>query len=624
MREETRQTGERSDDEPSLAAGMSAYRLLDSTLDSIVVYRFEDDGTPLITYCNRAAAETRGYSRDEMIGRPLMDLIADEEQQVVAEHVKELLEHGRLTYETVHKRKDGSRFPVEVRVSLSGAGPGRQAVAVYRDISESMSLRYELDAALQRALTDRSQLRTMMDAVPVGMALVGPNAEVLEVNQTNEKIWRTTEHPRPPELEGYVVFRGWDPQTGVEYRPADWPVADVMRTGEPVWDRLVRIERFDGSQGIVEISAIPVKDADGVIQSMVVLTIDVTDRERREHMSLALDDLNLEIHSTLNRNHILDRVLSRAFETYEADFGMILHLEGESCVLERYTRLAQGLDKREPYARCTHGLTSIQKRRPLFIEDVSDSPDVADEAKTAGLGAMVVVPLFVTDDSALVLEVSFKNKRVFDSADRDFAHKVGDFASFALDNSRLYTELAKSVDEIAEKDRGIRQAYSDVIEAVTGGRLILLDADELRDEMLPDSEPRSLIDSPSQLGDARRRARTSLVAAGVGDDMLLAFGEALNNALKYAGEASYAVNANESRLQVVVADHGPGIDFSNLPKATLISGFSTTHTLGVGFTLMMELTDRVLLCTNPAGTTVVLERAIGAGSAARATMEGLA
>ena len=52
---------------------------------------------------------------------------------------------------------------------------------------------------------------------------------------------------------------------------------------------------------------------------------------------------------------------------------------------------------------------------------------------------------------------------------------------------------------------------------------------------------------------------------------------------------------------------GPGIDFRTLPKATLVAGFSTAATLGMGFTIMLQLCDRVLISTHPGRTVVVLE-----------------
>ena len=83
--------------------------------------------------------------------------------------------------------------------------------------------------------------------------------------------------------------------------------------------------------------------------------------------------------------------------------------------------------------------------------------------------------------------------------------------------------------------------------------------------------------------------------------------EALDNALKHAGSGTYQVFAKNGLLQVAISDDGPGIDFRTLPKATLVRGFSTAASLGMGFTIMLQLSERVLLATRPGHTQVVLE-----------------
>jgi len=90
-------------------------------------------------------------------------------------------------------------------------------------------------------------------------------------------------------------------------------------------------------------------------------------------------------------------------------------------------------------------------------------------------------------------------------------------------------------------------------------------------------------------------------------DLLSPVCEALDNALKHARGGTYQVLAKNGFLQVAITDEGPGIDFRTLPRATLVRGFSTSASLGMGFTIMLQLCERVLLCTRPGRTEVVLE-----------------
>lgn len=165
----------------------------------------------------------------------------------------------------------------------------------------------------------------------------------------------------------------------------------------------------------------------------------------------------------------------------------------------------------------------------------------------------------------------------------------------------------QSLRTLEQKDRAIRQAYSDVIDAVTGGRLVILGADELDEAMIERPSEDFALTEAAQLGGARAKVKELAGGAPRLDDILLAFSEGATNMLKHAGGGVYRVARNERRIQVILEDSGPGINFHDLPKATLVPGFSTMQTLGMGFSLMMELTDRLLLCTGKTGTTVVLE-----------------
>lgn len=173
------------------------------------------------------------------------------------------------------------------------------------------------------------------------------------------------------------------------------------------------------------------------------------------------------------------------------------------------------------------------------------------------------------------------------------------------------TEVRRAQERLRRQDEEIRQAYVDVLDAVTGGKLVLLTQEELRSELGRMVMPPREIAEASQLGQARGTIKDAasevMRNAGERAELVSAAGEALNNALKHAGGGTFAVYVKDHAVQVEVVDSGPGIDFRTLPRATLVSGYSTTATLGVGFTIMLQLADRVLLATHPGRTNVVLE-----------------
>ena len=181
------------------------------------------------------------------------------------------------------------------------------------------------------------------------------------------------------------------------------------------------------------------------------------------------------------------------------------------------------------------------------------------------------------------------------------------------------TQTRRAEEDLRKQEEHIRQAYVDVLDAVTGGKLILLTEEDLAAELgVPLCIP-AQITSAKQMPEARRRvskaARQSFPGWTELTDLLNPACEALGNALKHGHGGTYQVYAKDGRLQVAVSDDGPGIDFRTLPRAALVPGFSTAASLGMGFTIMLQLCDRVLLSTRPGRTEIVLEVAAGSEAA---------
>lgn len=163
--------------------------------------------------------------------------------------------------------------------------------------------------------------------------------------------------------------------------------------------------------------------------------------------------------------------------------------------------------------------------------------------------------------------------------------------------------------DLRQQELAVRQGYVDVLDAVTGGKLILALPSEVEEWLGEPLLPMRPIGEASDLAAARRAIAETVTPLQLRDtdSFMLACSEALTNAVKHAGGGDYGLFMSGECLQVLVRDRGPGIDFRSLPKATLIQGFSTSGTMGLGFTIMLEVCDRVVLATDPTGTEILLE-----------------
>lgn len=245
-------------------------------------------------------------------------------------------------------------------------------------------------------------------------------------------------------------------------------------------------------------------------------------------------------------------------------------------------------------ARNRRAIPVLLSRSPIF-------------SKTGMFAGSVYVAKDITDLKRLEDELR--------TANEDLEARVRErTAELADANEDLVAEIRERERiqaQLREKDLAIRKAYVDVIGAVTGGRLVLVTPEELQAALGRPATPAGSLDSFEKLADARAAIAMAIRAEFPDlrdpDEYIVAVGEALTNAVKHASGGTYRLYRAGTAAQIAITDEGPGIDFETLPKATLLAGFSTKCSMGLGFSIMLELCERVLLSTERGRTTVVLE-----------------
>jgi len=119
------------------------YELLASHSRDIILFMRREDGR--ILEANAAAVAAYGYSREELLTRSIRDLRATDTHSLLAEEMARADAHG-LLFETRHRRKDGSSFPVEVSSRGATIGETRTLVSVIRDIGRRKQAEAEIQS----------------------------------------------------------------------------------------------------------------------------------------------------------------------------------------------------------------------------------------------------------------------------------------------------------------------------------------------------------------------------------------------------------------------------------------------------------------------------------------------
>ncbi|WP_179295442.1 ATP-binding protein [Bacillus sp. FJAT-45350] len=176
-------------------------------------------------------------------------------------------------------------------------------------------------------------------------------------------------------------------------------------------------------------------------------------------------------------------------------------------------------------------------------------------------------------------------------------------------------EQKKKIDEsitTTEKSDPIWMVYKDVIFSVTQGQFLLISEQEVSKYKQGKVYCEGIIRERSDIPRCRNQVKDILEQKEFNKakvmSWLLALSEAITNTLKHAEEGKLTMLEDKERNEIrfVIEDKGPGFSLEELPKTTLLAGYSTKKSMGHGFSLMMKMTKQVLLYTSPIGSTLIL------------------
>ncbi|MFN3650123.1 MAG: PAS domain S-box protein [Armatimonadota bacterium] len=238
--------------------------MFEGSLDAIVI---ADDDARLLE-ANPAACELFGMPKEELLGCRVSDFAEQgfDFQSAWSAFLARGAERGVFAL----RRPDGTVRYAEYSASAS-IQPGRHLSELH-DITE----RLRAEEALRQR---EQQLRTVLEALPVGVWLTDARGKVLLENPAGQRIWGGQPFPT---LDGSSERRAWWPDSNEPLTPEDWGIARALSGGGTTLNEMVEIETPDGERKTIFHSAVPIRDEDGRISGAVAVDEDVTERRRAE------------------------------------------------------------------------------------------------------------------------------------------------------------------------------------------------------------------------------------------------------------------------------------------------------------------------------------------------------
>lgn len=309
-------------------------------------------------------------------------------------------------------------------------------------------------------------------------------------------------------------------------------------------------------------------------------------------------------------------VLSQASSTEEALVAVVsrileqLELAAGGVFLgsphEPVQAVARGIELGEEADAALRGLCA-EASKAHVVRDLAASDRPRLEAlRAAGAQGVAVVPLQVKGEPI--------GSMWFVSTDPGhFSREVVSLLISVSVQMAVAVEHARHVEARLEEEASRRRFYRDALQAVTRGKLTLCelpDIDEVWEaagEQLGSLEIRVGGDVPRVRGLVEEIFRSQGFIDDRCYEIALCASEAAGNVVKHAECGLLEVRANSESVSLKISDQGPGIHFSNLPRAVLSAGFSTAPSLGMGYSILLELVDALHLATGDGGTCLILE-----------------
>ncbi len=168
---------------------------------------FLQDDRLVVVDVNRQACLSLGYTRDELVGTTPLDFDPDVTPAMLEEFGRRLETGEVLVFESRHRRKDGSVFPVEVRGRPFWEGGRRFTVALARDTTEHKRAEEALRESERR-------FRTLAEALPAQVWTAEPDG----ANELRQHPRLRVHRHRPGAAPGLGLAGGHPPR-----RPAPGP-----------------------------------------------------------------------------------------------------------------------------------------------------------------------------------------------------------------------------------------------------------------------------------------------------------------------------------------------------------------------------------------------------------------
>lgn len=264
---------EHSKVEEALKESETRFRqIFQQATDYILVLEPVENGPPIIVDVSDSGFEIHGYTREELLGKPITFLDTDKmliiDKSIIAARIEALAAGKEVRFEAEHRRKDGNTFIVEVSLKMIVTGRKPLIFSVERDITQ----RKKAEEALRDS---EEQFRSIFDYSKVGVNVLDTDYKYSRVNRAFCDMVGYSEN----ELLAHD-FKGITHPDDIE---SNLKLAKKLRAGEIDFFHLEkRYIHKNGETIWGDLTVSSVRKEGGTLRYVIAIIQDMTERKKAE------------------------------------------------------------------------------------------------------------------------------------------------------------------------------------------------------------------------------------------------------------------------------------------------------------------------------------------------------
>jgi PAS domain S-box-containing protein len=454
--------------------------LLEAAPDAMVVVNQGGE----IVLLNVQAEKQFGYSRDELVGQKVKNIIPEGfAERLIADGTRSaaeaLAQQIGTGIELVGRRKDGSEFPIEIMLSPLENAEGILVTAAIRDISVRK-------AAATHLAQMEGRYRGLLEAAPDAMVVVNQGGEIILLNVQAEKQFGYSRDELVGQKVKNIIPEGFAERLIADgTRSAAEALAQQIGTGIELIGR-----RKDGSEFPIEIMLSPLENAEGILVTAAIR--DISERRAAEQeifrLNRALKALSKCSEALLHardQQQLLDEICEIVVRNGGYRMAWVAAApeppDNWSRPLARYGATSDYLEV--PCLRYNASAnspllvpTALGTGQPAVCRDTATDPRSAslhEECHDCGSASIIALPLHVEGKVFGALAIYAAETDAFDAPEVELLRELAGNVSFGLESLQ-----ARRQKEVAQNElRASEERLRNLIETANEG-ICTIDADD--------------------------------------------------------------------------------------------------------------------------------------------------